>query len=571
MLRLQPIKIHKNSKITASSLRNEKLVKMLIDRNFDSSTIRNLLAFNQIHPDAVTYIINSKEEQDGVMKPRFDNFDIDFLVDAFMLDKDLTFKLLEEKQLKLLCNEKIEERFRNGANDLDEVVRLFNEPDFQELYNAKVKIGDKLTPAYSCEKILNILGEVYDEALSKLKTKDGYNLLNGYEIYASNETGCLSKGFLQKLIKRKSPVLKILNKYNFDFCKNNVDFLESIIDVYSIPKLETNRLISYYPDKKVVLTFDKDQNITSHEVIKQDGNKYFSKAEFTNGDKINTEMDIMTHRGDDIGLDIKRTIFKDGLIESENIDPFSSKFYGLYSQGQKYRKNYTSPDGVKSEQTTIYGPAGSYQKYEIKDDEKVLCSIERKFRKLDENHTRSFLNGKQYDIEFLPKEAIIKTGNQTKTIKLNPKFYSLYKLLPGDILFNMSDLKLAEMPYSDESAYYFAENEVELCDEDKNNGFVFAHEFGHMLDYLYEIALDKELQSVYNQELESHKNSCSFLESNELEYLRDDLGEIIAESCAIFSGLENKDYKPIRLRSELLKKYFPKTMAYIWNKLNLAD
>jgi len=343
------------------------------------------------------------------------------------------------------------------------------------------------------------------------------------------------------------------------------------------------------------------------EETKRNGNKTSVKQKRTDGtmlvqeieyeEKNNTPISIKKTLYDNNGVQVQSEIMtpskeKKGIINTSLYErglnkpmrkssPNNIEFYGSQKQGFKIERKTRSVSGYETTQKIIEGPKGKSMYYEIKaPDGKILTKINRKFRKIDDDHYISSLNGQKYDIQYCDKGIAISSisagGSLTPWIKfgynkLDPQLIDLYKQLPGDFFVKLCRIGTKEVIYDpnyNNASYNSQEERITIGPEYKNSPFTFAHELGHGLDnYHCHISRNSDLKRIFNAELAEYKNISSNAEGQSIDYFtkRDwegKLGEIVAESHALFSGLTNNN-ENIMLRSVILQQHFPQTIAKI--------
>ena len=390
--------------------------------------------------------------------------------------------------------------------------------------------------------------------------------------------------------------------------KNNINFFENKTVLNKIANqlnsdnylfsLQHNYLDNSYQyefsngkDKEVffVNKTDKGLEYNGSETQKTRGDKTLVRREFNDGSYLVEEIGninvIINGLSASIPLSMKKTQFDNSGIQvrSEALTPSKNKpgtytinvyerglnqsmvkkpigtveLYGSKNQGMKAKRTVTSSDGTVTTHTIIQGPKGSGMKYEIKDkDGNILGITERQYRKIDENHYTSSVNGQKYDTQFVDDRVIVskvdKNGNKTETIELgsdilDSQLKDLYKQLPGDYFFKIKEIGLKKVSINtdiqDNGAFIPNTNEINFSNELKNNSFVFAHELGHAIDFNYnsgKIHDNPELNNIYQEELAEYKKISSDAEGHSIDYFTTGLRpipETIAEFNALTSGL----------------------------------
>lgn len=258
---------------------------------------------------------------------------------------------------------------------------------------------------------------------------------------------------------------------------------------------------------------------------------------------------------------------------------------------------------------------------------KTLYYTNRKFINIDDNTSLTEINGKKYiaKADDLKEQILIKYDNKNFLVsnliddsiffdddESNGDSVALWEFcktkLPADLMMITRELQNSLIPVNDElsSEYtggffggiYTAPNVATL-----------SHEIGHLLsnfnhdicngcqpDLPY-ISQDEKLKEIYNKELmEFNKNHNEFVSKNTIRYFgelggtidrlnekdtlqsRDNLQkeaishstgleEIVAETMLIKSA-PNANNRVIALRTHCLMMHFPRTIAYIANKID---
>lgn len=265
----------------------------------------------------------------------------------------------------------------------------------------------------------------------------------------------------------------------------------------------------------------------------------------------------------------------------------------LYGKGDnsatKLARTYEAPDGIKTNVTIIEGPKGGGADIAISGaDGEVLYTQKRRFRKLSETEFRSTLDDTTYDMKFSDDKieiTVTEANGQKRVVELgpdllDPSLMSLYKQLPGDALVAIKDMNLkislGGKAVANNACFTPSDNAIYISKELKDNPFVFLHELGHAKDsvMLNGLRNDPELNRIFAEEKELYKSMTSDLEGHSIDYFTtnnhysgNSLSEVIAETNALMSGRHNNGFDIIQMRSVVLQKYFPKTLAYIANKL----
>ena len=259
-------------------------------------------------------------------------------------------------------------------------------------------------------------------------------------------------------------------------------------------------------------------------------------------------------------------------------------------------KTIISPDGTKND--CVYGQDADGSRFtynKITDsDGNVLLDNHRKLKVIDEDHIQSTENGVVYDMKFdffngkltvsqMNGDNVVDTVTHEfgeENDQIAPELYPVMKQLPGSLFFQMRDLHFNQMCFvKDESlknnAIYDGYSNIGISPEQakQDGAFTILHEFGHFLDDKYKLCKDNDLLKIFEQEKSDFLKITSNKELSNMKYFVDELHknkdgaitEVIAETYALMNILTTDP--EIILRGEYLQQYFPKTMAYIANKL----
>ena len=524
------------------------------------------------------------------------------------------------------------EKLTNFANETPGntqfIKDLINEKVIDYTGNTIVRFDasniEKLIELYSDKTNQNLI-----DCLLNLKSQNENVLLFGKQIEEIIKINNSQPDLINKLISepKYNIFLQGINKNNINFFENETVLNKIANQLNSdnyLFSLQHNYLDNSYQyefsngkDKEVffVNKTDKGLEYNGSETQKTRGDKTLVRREFNDGSYLVEEIGninvIINGLSASIPLSMKKTQFDNSGIQvrSEVLTPSKNKpgtytinvyerglnqsmvkkpigtveLYGSKNQGMKAKRTVTSSDGTVTTHTIIQGPKGSGMKYEIKDkDGNILGITERQYRKIDENHYTSSVNGQKYDTQFVDDRVIVskvdKNGNKTETIELgsdilDSQLKDLYKQLPGDYFFKIKEIGLKKVSINtdiqDNGAFIPNTNEINFSNELKNNSFVFAHELGHAIDFNYnsgKIHNNPELNNIYQEELAEYKKISSDAEGHSIDYFTTGLRpipETIAEFNALTSGLINQDCDVIQLRSVVLQQHFPRTCAKI--------
>ncbi len=576
-----------------------------------------------------------KEKVDN--RYRFTGFEVINITKANEINEQLTRELI---------NTKINNEYRFGGSDIIDIVKSneISPSKVQELLDAKT-LNDKgeIVYAFNGSSIRNYVEDqehtdLRDKLLA-LKKKDvsgnTYNMFSGYEIdnvvdiYKSNpET-------VANLLNNEqyNILLKNINKKNVElFADKNI--LKAISDErpqnsqelsFETPYLDNKWQVTYKMENgSKTLFIDKNNDsftIAGRETTTQTNKENTRvRREFSDGTVLVEEIqNIPLSRNNTtayIPVGIKKTLYDNQGVQtrSEVITPSKDKpgaytinvyerglnqgmkkkpvgtveMYGSKNQGSKAIRTVSSEDGSTTSHTIIQGPKGSGMTYQIKDkDGNIIANIERRHRKINDNHYTSSFNGQKYDMQFSDNKITVSQmnndNNVIKTIELGPEqldfnLIDLYKQLPGDYLFKIKEMGTKvvlddtyQKADKNNACFNSIDNTIYVSPELKNNPFIFAHELGHAIDLNSgNIHSNPELVKIYQEELETYKSKTSDAEGCSIDYFTSSsrgggkrIPETIAESNALMSGLSNENFSDVMLRGVVLQQHFPKTIAKI--------
>jgi hypothetical protein len=255
-------------------------------------------------------------------------------------------------------------------------------------------------------------------------------------------------------------------------------------------------------------------------------------------------------------------------------------------------KNYESLDGTRTNYNYKSSPDGSYSsKYVItQNDGTEILNETRTFNVIDSQHFESTCNGKRYYIELDEDNILIVTKETGESVRFdvddlslnnmdNQNFVEIFKRIPGHEYFQMAKVGTTSIGVQNvkNNAHYLpSANGIELGEGDQVLS-IFLHEFGHNKDSKLAGSLlrkDKDLASIYVAERFDFVKAFPQTQRGYIDYFIgldkfDDrsnrgLAEVIAES----NMLLNEANGVHSFRSEYLRRFFPKTIAYIAKKLN---
>ena len=322
-----------------------------------------------------------------------------------------------------------------------------------------------------------------------------------------------------------------------------------------------------------------------------------------------------------------------GEFEIYDIDPSGRKFKigiaELMPDGGKYvEKTLTSLDGTKTDY--IYKDDASGNKflyYKITDSEgNVLFETTKKHKVISENHFQTTTNNQSYDVEFTNEKIVVykldKQGNKTSESveyriedvlsedyqqfdnELNSRMFLDYfsgsksreeivsEFLADMNINNTVDRKLVPMLKQLSGEEWFKLNDsgtkliigsdnnegsgsiggiIRIADEDTNVLAIFEHEAGHEVFTHLNLADDSNLHEIYEKEKEIYTSTFPDDNSLSIAYFLINGNRGISETTAETNLLTNitQQDNSLQARTVLLQHYFPKTLAYIANKLTM--
>lgn len=256
-------------------------------------------------------------------------------------------------------------------------------------------------------------------------------------------------------------------------------------------------------------------------------------------------------------------------------------------------KNYKSLDGTETNYNYKESPDGSYSSdYKITDETgQVILNEHRTFDVIDEHHFESTCNGKKYLIEIDEDNMLTVTNESGKTVKFdldefslenmnNENFVELFKHIPGHEFFNMEAAgtkSIVKENVIDNAHYSPGANSIKLGENEQILS-TLLHEFGHNKDYTLDsksqLRNNKELVAIYEQERKNFIQAFPQLQRDYIDYFigLDKAGDRknrgVAESIAESNMLLNVANGKRVFRAEYLRRYFPKTIAYVAKNLN---
>lgn len=618
---------------------------------FDVSEIETFVNLTNNNPTQVDFIkdlIDAKTQDyyDGYLLPRFDALEIEGLINVSK-NNPSNLNLIKE-----LMDEQFINTFGNNVHrfigdNIIELVKLSNDNPHQIQFikdlisQQKINSHNDTVPRFGSDDIVtlfDLLKQNPDNAnlikdLVYLKQKNNNYILGIDNIENILNFQKTNPELINNLVKNSSYniFLKGISKNNIEILKDNT-ILNKIVGDLNVNPITINTHNNYL-NKSYQLEFegnnerqiffinktDSGFEYNGSEIQKTRGDKTLVRRNFKDGSYLVEEIGNIKFNNDFIPISLKKTQYNDKGVQvrSEVLTPSKDKpgtytinvyerglnqsmvkipvgtieLYGSWNQCMKAKRTVTSSDGTVTTHTIIQGPRGSGMKYEIKDKNgKILGTTERQYRKIDENHYTSSVNGQKYDTQFIGDKVVVakvdESGKKTETVELgsdilDPKLKYLYEQLPGDYFFNISVTGLNKISMDNRtfnSAYYYRKtNSISISSDFQMNPFIFAHELGHAIDWNNKpeyIHSNSKLKDIYQDELIKYKKETSDAEGHSIDYFTkknknsSQLDEVIAEFYALTSGLINEDWESIQFRSVVLQQHFPRTCAKIMELIN---
>lgn len=246
----------------------------------------------------------------------------------------------------------------------------------------------------------------------------------------------------------------------------------------------------------------------------------------------------------------------------------------------EYNENTTN-NGFKTNRLYKENKTTKEYSYSITNEsgEEVL-SINTYWKKNEDGTVTNIINGNEYTINYdeNKKEITIQHKDKKRKINLDNKLakypkerlWAIAKTLDVKTLIKI-DEAVKKWQYCPDVDSSYTKNTKTLDSGDDKD--IISHEIGHINAFdLRESADFEAVKECYLKEMKSFEERNTFIEQEIIEYFSprakneesDGINEFIAESNLLFNSFGHQtDIRILGIRSQLLAKYFPETIARI--------
>lgn len=589
------------------------------DKNIKPRNFRRLIQKYDLSPQKTIELLGMKNI-DGSYR-----FSTEYIANSCIIENLEDYPEISEYYLNLK-NEDGSFYLANGHYVDDIIFSSASNPDYKKIIETYKEYDGSLldietyykmiSSGYSVDVInkLDDITDTYDifEALLRFKGLDKlsddelkfvvddlkFQKQNNNNNWKDDITERLNNNIYQKIgeiINENTPGAKLISIDKDHYHKDAISFSSAIVDKTLITEFVINkkgkllRKEIQIPNKKP-LPKKTTQTKTKSNIIDYTYSNFYDNS--TKVVKDNDGNVLFVERYKKSSVPNRYNIFR-----AENGKKY---IVGLAEKSPKgdiiVEKTITSPDGTKNDYVYGQGYDGSRFIYnKITDsDGNILLDNRRKLKVFDGEHIQSTENGVTYDMKFdffndkvtvskMDGDNVVDTVTQKfgkKTGQIAPELYFVMKKLPGSLFFKMRDLGFNQMLLVKDkclynNAAYDGYSNIGISPEQvkQDGAFTILHEFGHFLDDKYHLCTDTNLLKIFEQERANFLKLSSNKELDNMKYFIDEfhtneegaITEVIAETYALLNTLTADPN--IILRGEYLQQYFPKTMAYIANKL----
>lgn len=570
----------------------QELIKLLGMKNLDDTyrfTIKDIIYSNFVetlhdYPEITEYYLNLKNPDGNsfLTKP----YDISYMVHSSKINSDYS---------------KIIDKYRQpdgsflDVNTYDMMISSGYSADFVDKLH---KITNENSDIFDALFELENLDKLSDEELSLVVSDLKIQKKNNNTDWKNDITARLDNNIYQKIseiINENTPGAQLITLHKDNYHKDAITFTSAIVDKtltteFTISKKgKLLRKETQIPNKKPMPKIHTRTNTKSSIVDYTYSNFYDGSTKVVKDKDGNV---LFKERYQKSQVPYRYNIYR-----TENGKEYIAGLAEKTPAGDTVvEKTIISPDGTKND--CVYGQDADGSRFtynKITDsDGNVLLDNHRKLKVIDEDHIQSTENGVVYDMKFdffngkltvsqMNGDNVVDTVTHEfgeENDQIAPELYPVMKQLPGSLFFQMRDLHFNQMCFvKDESlknnAIYDGYSNIGISPEQakQDGAFTILHEFGHFLDDKYNLCKDNDLLKIFEQEKSDFLKITSNKELSNMKYFVDELHknkdgaitEVIAETYALMNILTTDP--EIILRGEYLQQYFPKTMAYIANKL----